>query len=77
MGGLVFCIPGRRQLRFTFQFYHIGSLSASFFIHIGIMLSGRIDVLVSQHGCHQINIPRFLIKRRTIGAAKLMGSDFL
>ena len=50
--------------------------SAAAVFNIGIVLSGRINIRVSQHICHQIDIPCFLIEVCTKGASQFVGGDF-
>ena len=58
------------------EFDNISSHPASMFIDGCIMFLGGVDILMSKGIRHKINIPRFLIKRCTEGASKLMRGYF-
>ena len=49
--------------------------SAAFILDSGIMLSCRIDVLMTENVRNEVDIAGFLIKRRAVCASKLMGRN--
>lgn len=54
-----------------------GSLSAAAVIHGSVMLFRGVDIRMSQHICHKIDIARFLIKGGAIGTSQFVRRNFL
>ena len=57
------------------QYNGFCSLPAPLVVHGGIMLSGGIDVFVTQDVCNKINIAGFLVQTGAIGTSELTGGD--
>ena len=64
-------------ISFLPQLHLIPGTSAAFILQSSIVLLGRIDVGVSEHIGHQIDIAGFPVQAGTVGTAMLVRGDYL